>query len=201
MLQIFAADSQKKEDETQQGFIIITIMSNTKKNTKLTPLNIAILTVSDSRNEANDTSGNLLVERLKTAGHQLADKQIIADNIYQLRATVSNWIADPEVQVVISTGGTGLTGRDITPEALRVLYDKKIEGFGEVFRMISYKFIKTSTIQSRAVAGLANGTVIFSLPGSPGACKDGWDEIISHQLDSRTQPCNLVAMMPRFLEQ
>jgi molybdenum cofactor biosynthesis protein B len=175
-------------------------MSNTQKNEKLISLNIAILTVSDSREEANDTSGNLLVERLKTAGHRLADKQIIADDIYQLRATVSNWIADADIQVVISTGGTGLTGRDITPEALRVLYDKEIKGFGEVFRMISYKFIKTSTIQSRAVAGLANGTVIFSLPGSPGACKDGWDEIIAHQLDSRTQPCNLVAMMPRFLE-
>jgi len=173
---------------------------NTQKNEPLIPLNIAILTVSDSRQEANDTSGNLLVERLKTAGHRLADKQIVTDDIYQLRATVSNWIADADIQVVISTGGTGLTGRDITPEALRVLYDKEIEGFGEVFRKISYDFIKTSTIQSRAIAGLANGTVIFSLPGSPGACKDGWDGIIVHQLDSRVKPCNLVEMMPRFLE-
>ncbi len=175
-------------------------MSHTATNAKFKPLNIAILTVSDSRTEANDKSGKLLVERLQKAGHQLADKQIVADNIYQLRATVSNWIADPDIHVVISTGGTGLTGRDITPEALKILYDKEIEGFGEIFRMISYKLIKTSTIQSRAIAGLANGTVIFSLPGSPGACKDGWDEIIVHQLNARTQPCNLVEMMPRFLE-
>jgi len=163
-------------------------------------LNIAILTVSDSRDEASDKSGNILVERLKNAGHLLADKQIVADNIYQLRATVSNWIANPDIHAVITTGGTGLTGRDVTPEALKILYDKEIEGFGEVFRMISYKLISTSTIQSRAIAGIANGTVIFSLPGSPGACKDGWDEIIEHQLDLRTKPCNLVEMMPRFLE-
>ena len=175
-------------------------MSHTPANAEFKPLNIAILTVSDSRTEANDKSGNILVDRLKQAGHQLADKQIVADNIYQLRATVSQWIADPDIHVVISTGGTGLTGRDITPEALKILYDKEIEGFGEIFRMISYHLIKTSTIQSRAIAGLANGTVIFSLPGSPGACKDGWDEIIVHQLDSRVQPCNLVDMMPRFLE-
>jgi molybdenum cofactor biosynthesis protein B len=175
-------------------------MSHTPANAEFKPLNIAILTVSDSRIESNDKSGNILVDRLKEAGHKLADKQIVADNIYQLRATVSAWIADPDIHAVISTGGTGLTGRDITPEALRILYDKEIEGFGEVFRMISYKLIKTSTIQSRAIAGLANGTVIFSLPGSPGACKDGWDEIIVHQLDSRVQPCNLVEMMPRFLE-
>ena len=175
-------------------------MSQTPANAEFKPLNIAILTVSDSRTEADDKSGNILVERLQQAGHQLADKQIVADNIYQLRATVSNWIADPDIHVVISTGGTGLTGRDITPEALKILYDKEIEGFGEIFRMISYKLIKTSTIQSRAIAGLANGTVIFSLPGSPGACKDGWDEIIVYQLDSRVQPCNLVEMMPRFLE-
>ena len=163
-------------------------------------LNIAILTVSDSRDEASDKSGNILVDRLKNAGHLLADKQIVADNIYQLRATVSNWIANPDIHAVITTGGTGLTGRDVTPEALKILYDKEIEGFGEVFRMISYKLISTSTIQSRAIAGIANGTVIFSLPGSPGACKDGWDEIIEHQLDLRTKPCNLVEMMPRFLE-
>ncbi len=175
-------------------------MSHTPANAEFKPLNIAILTVSDSRTESNDKSGNILVERLKQAGHHLADKQIVADNIYQLRATVSNWIADPDIHAVISTGGTGLTGRDITPEALKVLYDKEIEGFGEIFRMISYQLIKTSTIQSRAIAGLANGTVIFSLPGSPGACKDGWDEIIVHQLDARTKPCNLVEMMPRFLE-
>ena len=175
-------------------------MSHTPANAEFKPLNIAILTVSDSRTESDDKSGNILVERLKQAGHNLADKQIVPDNIYQLRATVSNWIADPDIHAVISTGGTGLTGRDITPEALKILYDKEIEGFGEIFRMISYQLIKTSTIQSRAIAGLANGTVIFSLPGSPGACKDGWDEIIVYQLDSRVAPCNLVEMMPRFLE-
>ena len=164
------------------------------------PLNIAILTVSDSRDEATDKSGNVLADRLKKSGHFLADKQIVPDDIYQLRATVSAWIADPDIHAVITTGGTGLTGRDVTPEAMKVLYDKEIEGFGEVFRMISYKLISTSTIQSRAIAGIANGTVIFTLPGSPGACKDGWDKIILHQLDIRTKPCNLVEMMPRFLE-
>jgi len=124
----------------------------------------------------------------------------VPDDIYQMRVAVSIWIADPEVHAVITTGGTGLTGRDVTPEAMKILYDKEIEGFGEIFRKISYDLIKTSTIQSRAIAGLANGTVIFSLPDSPGACKDGWDGIIVHQLDSRVKPCNLVEMMPRFLE-
>ncbi len=165
------------------------------------PLNIAILTVSDSRTEADDKSGNVLVERLQLAGHQLAEKRIVVDNIYQIRAVVSQWIADPDVHVVISTGGTGLTGRDVTPEAFRVLYDKQIEGFGELFRMLSYDLIRTSTIQSRAIAGMANGTVLFTLPGSPGACKDGWDQIISHQLNIDHKPCNLVEIMPRFLEE
>ena len=164
------------------------------------PLNIAILTVSDSRTEETDTSGNLLVQRLTDAGHNVAEKRIVSDNIYQLRAVVSQWIADPEVHAMISTGGTGFTGRDITPEALTLLYDKKIDGFGELFRQLSYDFIKTSTIQSRAVAGIANGTVLFALPGSPGACKDGWDGIISYQLDSRNGPCNMVEIMPRFFE-
>ncbi len=175
-------------------------MGHTPDNAAFIPLNIAIMTVSDSRSDADDRSGNILVERLKKAGHQLAEKKIVADDIYQLRAVVSQWIADPDVHAVITTGGTGLTGRDVTPEALKVLYDKEIEGFGEIFRKISYDLIKTSTIQSRAIAGLANATMIFSLPGSPGACKDGWDGIIEQQLDSRTKPCNLVEMMPRFLE-
>lgn len=175
-------------------------MGHTANNADFIPLNIAVMTVSDSRSDADDKSGNILVERLKAAGHKLADKKIVADNIYQIRAVASAWIADPDIHAIITTGGTGLTGRDVTPEALKILYDKEIEGFGEVFRMISYKLIKTSTIQSRAIAGLANGKVIFSLPGSPGACKDGWDEILVHQLDSRTKPCNLVEMMPRFLE-
>ncbi len=164
------------------------------------PLNIAVLVVSDSRIASDDRSGALLVKELIKYGHNLAEKAIVVDDIYEIRAIVSKWIADPEVHAVITTGGTGLTGRDVTPEAMKVLYDKEIEGFGEVFRMLSYQLIKTSTIQSRAIAGLANGTVLFTLPGSPGACKDGWREIIQHQLDVRMQPCNLVQMMPRFKE-
>lgn len=175
-------------------------MSHTPPNAVFKPINIAVLTVSDTRTEENDTSGQVLCERIKAAGHQVAAKHIAPDNIYVLRAIVSQWIADPEIHAVITTGGTGLTGRDVTPEALKVLYDKEIEGFGELFRQISYNLIKTSSLQSRAIAGLANGTVLFSLPGSPGACKDGWDHIIVHQLDSRHKPCNLVELMPRFLE-
>ncbi len=164
------------------------------------PLDIAVLTVSDSRTEADDKSGKTLVERLTAAGHRLAEKAIEPDDRFRIRATLSRWIADPDIQVVITTGGTGLTGRDGTPEAVRVLFDKTIEGFGEMFRMLSFQDIGTSTIQSRAIAGLANGTVIFCLPGSSGACRDGWDKLISHQLDARTAPCNLVEVMPRFLE-
>ena len=175
-------------------------MGHTLSEVEFIPLNIAVMTVSDSRTDADDISGQILVDRLIEAGHKLVEKKIIPDDIYQMRAAVSNWIADPDVHAVITTGGTGLTGRDVTPEAMKILYDKEIEGFGEIFRKISYGLIKTSTIQSRAIAGLANGTVIFSLPGSPGACKDGWDGIIVHQLDSRVKPCNLVEMMPRFLE-
>ncbi len=171
-----------------------------KKEDAFIPLNIAILTVSDSRTEETDTAGKLLVKRLIDAGHKLAEKRIVTDNIYQLRAIVSAWIASPKIQVIITTGGTGLTGRDITPEAIKPLYDKEIEGFGEIFRSLSYNYIKTSTIQSRALAGIANGTPLFSLPGSPGACKDGWDDIIQYQLDIRHKPCNLVELMPRFLE-
>ena len=175
-------------------------MGHTSAEAAFTPLNIAVMTVSDSRVDADDKSGKILADRLIEAGHKLVEKKIVPDDIYQMRAAVSNWIADPDVHAVITTGGTGLTGRDVTPEAMKILYDKEIEGFGEIFRKISYDLIKTSTIQSRAIAGLANGTVIFSLPGSPGACKDGWDGIIVHQLDSRVKPCNLVEMMPRFLE-
>ena len=164
------------------------------------PLNIAVMVVSDSRVESDDQLGKILEKLLTGDGHNLAEKKIVIDDIYEIRAAVSNWIADPDVHAVITTGGTGLTGRDVTPEAMKVLYDKEIEGFGEVFRMISYDLIKTSTIQSRAIAGLANGTVLFTLPGSPGACKDGWQEIIKHQLDVRVMPCNLVQMMPRFKE-
>jgi molybdenum cofactor biosynthesis protein B len=164
------------------------------------PLSIAVMTVSDSRTAETDSAGKLLVERLLEAGHKLAEKSIVVDDRYAIRATLSNWIADPDVQAVIITGGTGLTGRDITPEAVQPLFDKEIEGFGELFRYLSYQTISTSSLQSRAISGLANGTPIFCLPGSPGACRDGWDGIIVHQLDRRHRPCNLVEMMPRFLE-
>ena len=164
------------------------------------PVNIAILTVSDTRDESTDKSGKLLVERLTEAGHALHEKCIRPDDMYQLRAQVSQWIADDKVQAVVTTGGTGLIGRDGTPEALSVLFDKEIEGFGEVFRMLSYEEIGASTLQSRCVAGVANGTYIFSLPGSSGACATGWDKLIGPQLDSTNQPCNLVDLMPRLLE-
>lgn len=164
------------------------------------PVNIAVLTISDSRSAADDISGKLLRDRLSAAGHQLADQQIVRDDIYQIRAIISKWIADPHIQVVLTTGGTGLTGRDGTPEAVSVLFDKAIDGFGELFRQISYDIIKTSTIQSRAVAGVANGTFIFCLPGSSGACKTAWDDILLAQLDARHKPCNFVDLMPRLLE-
>lgn len=164
------------------------------------PIKIAILTVSDSRTEADDTSGKALVERLTEAGHKLAEKLILPDDKYKIRAAVSRWIADENVDVVISTGGTGLTGRDITPEAVTPLFDKEIEGVGELFRWVSYQEIGTSTIASRCIGGLANGTFIFCLPGSTGACMTGWDKVISPQLDCNTKPCNIVALMPRLLE-
>ncbi|MDP6701147.1 MAG: molybdenum cofactor biosynthesis protein B [Candidatus Latescibacteria bacterium] len=168
-------------------------------NTRV-PVRIAVLTVSDTRDEASDKSGKLLVERLEACGHVLHDKQILPDDIYQLRAQISQWIADGQVQAVVTTGGTGLTGRDGTPEAVSVLFDKEIEGFGEVFRMLSYEEIGASTLQSRCVAGVANGTYVFCLPGSSGACATGWDKVIGPQLDSTNQPCNLVDLMPRLLE-
>ena len=169
-------------------------------NRKFIPLNIAVLVVSDSRTDADDVSGKVLVERLQEAGHQLVEKKIVPDNIYQIRAAVSKWIADDTINAVISTGGTGVTGRDGTPEALAPLMDKVLDGFGETFRMISYQDIKTSTIQSRAIAGVANATYIFCLPGSSGACRTAWDDLIKAQLDHRTGPCNLVQLMPRLME-
>jgi molybdenum cofactor biosynthesis protein B len=159
-----------------------------------------VLTVSDSRDELSDKSGRLLVERLSGAGHRLAEKAIVPDDVYEIRAIISRWIADPDVNAVISTGGTGVTGRDGTPEAVLPLLDKVIDGFGEMFRSISYGQIKTSTLQSRAVAGVANGTYLFCVPGSSGACATAWDELIQAQLDSRTRPCNLVELMPRLKE-
>lgn len=164
------------------------------------PLNIAILTVSDTRTEADDVSGKTLVDRLEKSGHSTFAKAIVADNIYQIRATVSQWITDEKVNVIITTGGTGVTGRDGTPEAVEPLLDKTLSGFGEVFRMLSYQDIKTSTIQSRAIAGVANATYIFCLPGSSSACRTAWDSLISEQLDFTTKPCNLVQLMPRLLE-
>jgi molybdenum cofactor biosynthesis protein B len=165
------------------------------------PLNIAVLTVSDSRGEAEDKSGKLLVERLTKTGHRCHEKRIVRDDVYQIRAVVSAWIADPQVHAIITTGGTGVTGRDGTPEAVQPLLDKTLDGFGEIFRMVSWQQIKTSTIQSRAVAGVANGTYVFCVPGSSGACATAWDELIAAQLDKRTRPCNLVDLMPRLLEQ
>jgi molybdenum cofactor biosynthesis protein B len=164
------------------------------------PLSIAVLTVSDTRTEADDKSGKLLVERLKAAGHRLADKQIVPDDIYRIRAIVSQWIVDEAVQVIISTGGTGITGRDTTPEAVRPLLDMELEGFGELFRYLSYEEIGSSTIQSRATGGLANGTLIFVVPGSSGACRTAWDKILVQQLDLRQKPCNFVSLLPRLRE-
>ncbi|MEW5839173.1 MAG: molybdenum cofactor biosynthesis protein B [Pseudomonadota bacterium] len=164
------------------------------------PLNIAVLTVSDTRTPENDTSGQVLAARIETHGHCLHARRIVKDDKYAIRAVVSEWIADDAVQVVISTGGTGLTGRDGTPEAVRPLFDKEIEGFGELFRALSFHDIGTSSLQSRATAGVANGTYLFVLPGSSGACRDGWDKLIQAQLDNRTRPCNMVELMPRLLE-
>ena len=163
-------------------------------------VNIAVITVSDTRTEADDKSGQVLVDRIKDAGHHLAEKKIVKDEKDLLQEQLKKWIASPEVDVVIATGGTGVTGRDITPEAFEELYEKAIPGFGELFRMLSYQNIKTSTLQSRCTGGVANGTFLFALPGSTGACKDGWDQILVHQLDSTHRPCNLVELMPRLLE-
>ncbi len=163
-------------------------------------VNIAVMTVSDTRTEADDKSGDTLVDRIEAAGHHLVEKRIVVDEIAQIQTALKQWIAEPRIDVVIATGGTGVTGRDVTPEAFEALYDKPIPGFGELFRMLSYESIKTSTMQSRATAGVANGTFLFALPGSTGACKDAWDQILVHQLDSTSKPCNLAQLMPRLLE-
>lgn len=170
-------------------------------NGEFVPVNIAILTVSDSRDLENDKSGAILVQKIADAGHILAARSIVKDQVEDICGRLGPWIDDPEIQVIISTGGTGLTGRDVTPEAFRSVYDKEIEGFGELFRALSFKNIGTSTIQSRATAGLANGTFLFALPGSPGAVTDGWDLILKEQLDIRHQPCNFVELMPRLLKE
>jgi len=164
------------------------------------PLSIAVLTVSDTRTVETDKSGALLIGRLEDAGHLLADRALEPDDLYRIRATVSAWIADPTIQVILTTGGTGVTGRDGTPEAILPLLDKVIEGFGEMFRQLSWEDIGTSTLQSRCLAGVANGTYLFCLPGSSNACATGWDRLIGSQLDHRTRPCNLVELIPRLNE-
>jgi molybdopterin adenylyltransferase len=164
------------------------------------PVNIAILTVSDTRTEADDKSGRSLIEMVTRDGHRVAAKRIVRDDKAAIVAQLKAWIADPQIDVVISTGGTGVTGRDVTPEAFQSVYEKEIAGFGELFRYLSYQKVGTSTIQSRATSGVAGGTYLFALPGSPGACRDGWEDIIRHQLDNRHRPCNLVELMPRLQE-
>lgn len=164
------------------------------------PVNIAVLTVSDSRTLETDKSGQTLVERIEGAGHVVADRRIVVDDKDAIVAILEDWIADPGIDAVIATGGTGVTGRDITPEAFQEVYDKEIPGFGELFRMLSFAKIRTAAIQSRATAGVAGGTYLFGIPGSPGACKDAWDDILVHQLDSRHKPCNFVELMPRLME-
>jgi len=164
------------------------------------PLNIAVLTVSDSRTRDNDTSGDTLAECIESAGHELIDRKLLPDDIFQLRAAVSAWIAAENIDCVLITGGTGITGRDSTPEAIQPLLVRKIPGFGELFRYYSLEEIGTSTIQSRAFAGVANATLIFGLPGSTGACRTAWDRILGEQLDSRTRPCNFVSLIPRLNE-
>ncbi|WP_163557188.1 molybdenum cofactor biosynthesis protein B [Halomonas sp. NO4] len=164
-------------------------------NEAMIPLSIAVLTISDTRDESTDRSGALLAERLAAAGHRLAERRIVIDDVYRIRAAVSAWIADPEIQVILTTGGTGFTGRDSTPEAVSVLLDKRIEGFGEQFRQLSFAEIGSSTIQSRCLGGLANATVVFCLPGSSGACRTAWDGLLAEQLDSRHKPCNFANLV------
>jgi len=169
-------------------------------NRPFIPVRIAVLTVSDTRGVSDDKSGDILSEMIRTAGHELAARAIVKDDIEAIRARVNAWISDPHIDVVISTGGTGFTGRDVTPEAIRPLFEKEVDGFSTVFHMISFEKVATSTIQSRACGGLAKGTYIFCLPGSPGACRDAWNGILVHQLDNRHRPCNLVEIMPRLEE-
>ena len=175
-------------------------MPGIDENVTFRPINIAVMTVSDSRSLGDDKSGAILVQRIKDYGHNLVDRAILIDDIAKIKTQLQSWIVDDGVEVVISTGGTGVTGRDVTPEAFAAVYEKEIAGFGEVFRQISYKFIGTSTIQSRATAGVVNGTYLFALPGSPGACRDGWDHILKDQLDIRYRPCNFAELLPRLRE-
>ena len=164
------------------------------------PLQLAVLTVSDTRTRANDSSGDYLEQALQAAGHRLAARELVRDDIYRMRAIVAGWIADPDIDGVLVTGGTGFTGRDSTPEALRPLLDKEMPGFGEMFRAVSIAEIGTASLQSRAFAGLANGTLVFALPGSTSACRTAWEQILRAQLDARTRPCNLAGLKPRLHE-
>ncbi|HEX3700447.1 MAG TPA: molybdenum cofactor biosynthesis protein B [Phenylobacterium sp.] len=164
------------------------------------PVRIAVLTVSDTRDEESDTSGHVLANRVTEAGHQLAGKAIVPDEVAAIRSQVQDWIASGEVEAIVTTGGTGITGRDVTPEALEPLFDKRIDGFSVIFHLVSYQSVGLSTLQSRATAGIIKGVFVFCLPGSNGAVKDGWDKVISAQLDSRHGPCNMVELMPRLME-
>mgnify|MGYP003631273943 FL=1 len=175
-------------------------MHGINESLEFIPVRIAVLIVSDTRTTETDTSGSLLADRIRSAGHEVADHRIVRDDVTAIRSAVSAWIADPEIDIVISSGGTGLTGRDVTPEAVTPLFEKTIDGFSVIFHQVSFQSVGLSTLQSRAVAGLAGGTFIFCLPGSNGAVKDGWDKVISFQLDSRHKPCNLVELMPRLQE-
>jgi molybdenum cofactor biosynthesis protein B len=175
-------------------------MMNTPQGRSFIPVRIAVLTVSDTRTPETDKSGGVLAERIGEAGHRLTDRRIVKDDIRAIRAQVRQWLKRDDLDVVISTGGTGLTGRDVTVEAMRGLFEKEIEGFGVAFHMISFQKIGVSTVQSRATAGVAKGKYIFCLPGSPGACRDGWDHILKSQLDYRHMPCNFVEIMPRLAE-
>jgi len=166
----------------------------------LKPVKIAVLTISDTRDEESDTSGHVLAERVKAAGHELVDKAIVKDSIVEIREKIEAWVASGFVEAIITTGGTGITGRDVTPEAVRPLFDKEIDGFSVIFHLVSYQSVGLSTLQSRALAGIVKGCFVFCLPGSNGAVKDGWDKVISAQLDSRHGPCNMVELMPRLME-
>ena len=170
------------------------------QSAKIVPVRVAVLTVSDTRDEESDTSGHVLAERITSAGHELAAKEIVKDDVAQIREQVNAWVASGTVDAIITTGGTGITGRDVTPEAIEPLFDKKIDGFSVIFHLVSYQSVGLSTLQSRATAGLIKGVFVFCLPGSNGAVKDGWDKVISAQLDSRHGPCNMVELMPRLLE-
>jgi len=166
----------------------------------LTPVRVAVLTISDTRDEESDTSGHLLAERVMSAGHTLAARDIVRDDVEQIRQHIKSWTTSGQVDAIVTTGGTGLTGRDVTPEALEPLFDKRIEGFSVIFHLVSYQSVGLSTLQSRALAGLIDGVFVFCLPGSNGAVRDGWDKVIAAQLDSRHRPCNMVELMPRLAE-